>query len=111
MKKAFLLISLVILFVSNGFSQTTVTIQPNVALGKDAMVQWRTNTAYADTNYGWLPSYEAVAWTWSGKSGVVRSLLQFDLSSIPANVMITDAKLSLYNDPTSAENGGQHSSL
>lgn len=92
-------------------AQSTLILQPDRGAGKDAMIQWRTNTAYADSNYGYLPSYEAVAWTWSGAQGVVRSLLQFDLSLIPSNAIITDARLSLYNDPTCSENNGEHSSL
>lgn len=41
----------------------------------------------------------------------MRCLLEFDLSMIPSNAVITDARLSLFNDPTSAESGGQSLSL
>jgi hypothetical protein len=90
----------------------TITLQPNGASGKDAMIQHLLSDPAGDnTNYGNFGSLEAMAWTWSNQDGVVRGLLEFDLSSIPSNATVTDARLSLYNDPTSSENGGQHSSL
>ena len=45
------------------------------------------------------------AWTSGGINYDVRSLLKFDLSSIPANAKIISANLSLYSYPTPTLNG------
>lgn len=45
------------------------------------------------------PEVVAGAWT-SGSIVYIRSILKFDLSSIPANATILSAKLSLYSNPT-----------
>lgn len=37
------------------------------------------------------------AWTWSGVSGTIRGLMQFDLSTIPPNSVIESAELYLYH--------------
>ncbi|MCB0794242.1 MAG: DNRLRE domain-containing protein, partial [Flavobacteriales bacterium] len=55
------------------------------------------------------PSLAAVAWTNSGGPSNIRSLLAFDLDTLPVGAQILDARLSLYHDPTSSE--GEHSSL
>ena len=91
---------------------TTVTFQPNAASGKDALIEHiQVDPSGDNTNFGNFASFEAMAWTWSNDPGIIRSLMEFDLSSIPQNATVTDARLSLYNDPTSGENAGQHSSL
>lgn len=55
-----------------------------------------------------LPAYsfEGVAWTSGGFYYVGRSLLKFNLSGIPSNAHILDAKLSLYHNPTPDPPGG-----
>jgi len=45
------------------------------------------------------PDFSASAWT-SGVPITVRSIAQFDLSSIPATATIISAKLTLYSNPT-----------
>jgi hypothetical protein len=50
-----------------------------------------------------------MAWTSGGNPVVVRSLINFDLSSIPDGTTIKSAKLSLYNNSTSVNNSGKHS--
>jgi len=45
------------------------------------------------------PEVNAGAWTVGGTSVVVRSIVQFDLSSIPAGATIISAKLSLFTTP------------
>jgi hypothetical protein len=74
----------------NGNS-TTVTLQPDAANGKDAHLSSRNHT----TNYATLPYMGARAWTYSGAPNQARGLIDFDLSSLPNNVTITDAKLTL----------------
>lgn len=76
-------------------AQVTVTFQPNGTVGKDATIQ--SESSNAGNNFGTSDHYEAAAWTYSGNQGVVRSLLDFtELSTIPANSTIMDARLSLY---------------
>jgi len=45
------------------------------------------------------------AWTRNGLSFIVRSLLKFDLSSIPSNATIVSANLYLYSYPNPPHNG------
>ena len=105
-------LGIVILTGLGGFAQTTLALQPDGGGGKDALIYMLSNTgSVSDTNDGDCPSFEAVAWTWTGDPGVIRSLIEFDLSSIPSNAVIMDVRLSLYNDPTSSECGGQSLSL
>jgi hypothetical protein len=97
-----------------GSSQIPVTmvLQPDSALGKDANIHLlNLPPTGEDNNWGGSPDFATGAWTWSGNPGVIRSLIQFDLSSIPLAAVITDARLSLYNNPTSSFFFGQHSSL
>jgi hypothetical protein len=76
-------------------AQVTVTFQPNGTVGKDATVQ--SESSNANNNFGSSDHVEAAAWTYSGNQGVVRSLFDFtELSTIPANATIMDARISLY---------------
>ncbi len=108
-------LTLIIALLAGSFQQivsaTMVTFQPGVS-GKDAFIQHLLSDPSGDnTNFGDFRSMEAMAWTWSGQNGTLRSLLEFDLTSIPSNAVVSSAILSLHNDPASAENGGQHSIL
>ncbi|MBN2736653.1 MAG: DNRLRE domain-containing protein [Spirochaetales bacterium] len=53
-----------------------------------------------DNPAGYADYFAADAWTWSSRPGKVRSLLQFNLSSIASNKTITEAKLYLYSHPS-----------
>jgi hypothetical protein len=71
--------------------QTTFTSQPG-SEGKDARI-W--NGTHASTNYGndsWLSIADG------GADGIISSLIQFNLSSIPSNAIILNANLSLQPD-------------
>ncbi len=86
------------------FTTTTVlTLQPG-SEGKDGYINMNSNTPH-DPYYG----LNALAWTNSGLPLTTRSLIEFDLSSIPIETKIRSAYLSLYNDPTSLNNSGKHS--
>jgi hypothetical protein len=77
-------------------SNPCVTLQPDGAAGKDVLL----NSATPNTGY---PTHEEVSsynWTNQGNWTTGRSLLEFDLSQIPANSIITDAKLSLWCNTT-----------
>ncbi len=67
-------------------------VQPNAADGKDASVTTQVPTA----NYGTIPDYEGITWTCQSVLCNGRSLIQFDLSAIPATAQIDSAFLFLY---------------
>ncbi|MEP6648249.1 MAG: DNRLRE domain-containing protein [Saprospiraceae bacterium] len=53
----------------------------------------------------------SMSWTFQGSPGIMRSLLQFDMSTIPANSEIVYAYLSLYapDEPTTEFHSGSNS--
>jgi hypothetical protein len=87
----------------------TLTLQPNGDEGKDAIVASCVSCSYNDNNYGSTPDFLATAWTNSADESNLRSLIQFDLSSIPDGATIESAELSLFykNSP----GNGDHSTL
>ncbi|MEO5572051.1 MAG: DNRLRE domain-containing protein [Bacteroidia bacterium] len=106
MKNQLLTLASGCLFSVAGFSQT-LTLQPDPAAGKDAELFSCIPCGYNNRNFGTKKDLNAIAWTNSGSSSNIRSLLQFNLSSIPANALVTNAVLSLYFNPSSSE--GTHS--
>jgi hypothetical protein len=93
------------LFFSICFSQTEITLTPNSNEGKDAIVF----SNEANTNYGNYTDFISSAWTFSGSPGTIRSLIQFDLTSIPVGSTINFAYLSLYS--YNSQFNGSHSTL
>lgn len=81
------------------FAQRTVTLQPDALNGKDAPVYSCIPCSFSSSNYGNQPSFNAIAWTNNGNISNSRSLVQFDLSRIPANANILNAQLSLFANP------------
>ena len=75
-------------------STTTLTLQPNAADGKDAFLHGLPSEA--NVNYGDNPQFLASSWTIDFEEFLVRSIIDFDLSSIPSGATITGASLSLY---------------
>lgn len=69
---------------------TSLLLRPGAA-GKDAEIFSRE----VNTNYN-NDTYRGNAWTFSNQLGIVRGLLEFDLSSLPANAEVNAAYLSLY---------------
>ena len=89
-------------------AQTTIILRPDATAGKDALLHGLVSEV--NNNYGDTPDFYAAAWTFSGVPGVIRSIVEFDLASVPANASITSSKLSLYaRDNT--DGIGQHSTL
>ncbi len=112
MKKKIILFSaifILLISINDVFGQTTVVLQPDSVSGKDAFIYSVFPTVNSGTNRGLYSS----GWTWSGVYSTLRSFVQFDLSSIPADAYIISAKLSLYNDPGNSIvlTNGEHSSL
>jgi len=63
-------------------------------------------------NYGSSAEFMAMAWTNGGNNNIVRSLIDFDLSSIPSNVEILMAELTFYAINNTIHSQGQgHSQL
>lgn len=74
-------------------------LQPDGNAGKDAYIhslQAGSNGTYE--NYGNHPCIAAVTWYSGSATNKARSLFQFNLSSIPSNATIIEAKLSLYHN-------------
>lgn len=83
-----------LLGISQALAQITYTVQPDSNSGKDALVESRLPNTVAGTTY----IYNASAWTVQGVPTTFRSLVEFDISSIPSYAMITSATLTLYAD-------------
>lgn len=79
-------------------AQTTITLQPDSAAGKDT----RIDSYSPSTNNSTSPEFLAGMWTISGNWFTVRTLVEFDLSGIPANSIINSAFLSLYYNPNNS---------
>ena len=105
MKKQLLILS--IIFCSSVIqAQVTVQLKPGALCGKDALLHGLPSEA--NINYGNNDQLPADAWTFSGNPGVVRAVLEFDLSSIPVGATVQSATLSLH--AIDFTNGlGQHS--
>ncbi|MEO5570952.1 MAG: DNRLRE domain-containing protein [Bacteroidia bacterium] len=107
MKKHLLIIGYLSALSTLSLAQTTtITLQPGPTDGKDAEVFGCVPCGYDVRNFGDKKDLDAIAWTNNGNVTNVRSLFQFDLSSIPAGATIVDARLSLYNYAASQE--GDH---
>lgn len=85
-------------------AQTTLTLQPDSTAGKDAWI-WSFQPARQinlgvtnGQNRGLHNVLRAEVWKWGGLAtpDTIRALLQFDLSAIPRNAIVLEAKLSLY---------------
>jgi hypothetical protein len=80
----------------------SVIIQPVSEDGVDAVIwyiqdQTTQHGATNTTNFGYDTELPTIEWTFSGSPGHVQSLIQFDLSTIPAPVTITSAQLTLFD--------------
>ena len=97
--RKYLLGILLLSLISAGvFSQTTTyTVQPDPTAGKDAYINHKdASDTYGNNNCGTCTTIPGLRWTSGGIWFNGRSLMQFDLSSIPTNAIVTSAKLYLY---------------
>ena len=93
MKTPFLLLSfcffqIIGISIVNG---QTLTLQPGPVDGMDTRL-----CSVAGYSTSSSPELPVAAWTYQGTAGVDHSFIYFDLSSIPAGALITDAQLFLY---------------
>lgn len=99
-KKEILFIALIAVSIL-GNAQKTLVLQPDNISGKDATIASISNIYWDgdrnNTNYGNIQVLATYAWTFGGDPGMSRFLIEFDLSSIPKNCVISSAKLSLYH--------------
>src|ERR1039457_4771235 len=86
--KKILLSILTLLFISLSINAQTITLHP--------VQEGLVDSLYPANNYPNYPDFIANAWTSGGNPLLERSLMQFDLSSIPNNASIISAQLSLY---------------
>ncbi|MFI5173129.1 MAG: DNRLRE domain-containing protein [Chitinophagales bacterium] len=90
-------------------SQTSLILQPGAEEGKDA---WIGNyPSYINENFGDMIEFDAWAWTSGGVITNIRSLVEFDLSSIPEGSEIISAQLNLFYNPDTWFGGGVHSGV
>lgn len=87
------------------FAQSTLILQPDANAGKDALI----NSATPSTNYSTHEEVSTYYWTNQGSWTTGRSLLQFDLSQLPSNAVITNATLSLWCNTTTMSTQQLHS--
>lgn len=66
-------------------------------------------SSYPDANWYGEPHIWAYAWTQGGIETIIRPLLHFDLSSVPAGATVEEALLILHYDPTTTPSGWTHS--
>jgi hypothetical protein len=98
MKPFILAVLLFWLLFPSLFSQKTIILQPGPADGTDTYI----NSAFPDQQWGNNPNLVPCAWTYEGVFGIGRALTLFDLSQIPADAQILDARLTLFYDPAAA---------
>ncbi len=92
MRPHYLLLFLIVYIPYAGFAQNILTITPSA----DCTIGYHDNYNTENNNYDWSPHYDAVAQP--GTQGGVnksRSLMTFDLSSIPSDATVLAAFLSL----------------
>ena len=88
-------------FSAIAICQTTIVLQPGPSDGDDAIVS---QNRPSQTHGNYL-AFLAQAWTFQGIPGITRSVIRFDLSSIPDGATILEANLSLYFADDSPDEG------
>lgn len=73
---------------------STYTVQPNALEGMDAHIINRPD--YIDQNFGLHPGFRSMAWTLGGVPFTGRSLIKFDLDTIPIGSEVRQARLYMY---------------
>ncbi len=90
-------------------AQMSVTLTPS----RDAYLHMALKPGceyYANTNYGNNPRFYSGEWSASGYRVNQRSLIDFDVASLPADAVILEARLSLYSMSPQTNDDYRHSS-
>lgn len=82
---------------------TTLTLHVNDGNGGDTFIHDGPTQQY--NNYSNVPALNIYAWTNSGQPGIKRSFLKFDLSIVPPDAVVNNARLSLFYNPDDAAEG------
>jgi hypothetical protein len=94
---------------------TCLSLQPHNTTcdnGKDAVLSdCAACGGWDNDNFGANDDFMAATWTVNGNKSTARSLLSFDLASVPANATVTSATLYLYHNPSSGSGNIGHSQL
>jgi hypothetical protein len=98
----YLILLLNLLFCINTFGQSVLVITPDASNSKDCEIF----SLQPTTNFQ-SPILRGNAWTFSGSVGIQRSMIQFDMSKLPQNIIIDSAYLSLFSP--SPDNNQTHS--
>lgn len=95
---SFLIITttLVFIFSCKKESDYVISLQPDSAFGKDAFIEDYPYDDYRNRNWGKSEAFAAISWTAGGVPLVVRSFIDFNFDTLPANAIIESAKLSLF---------------
>jgi PKD repeat protein len=80
-------------------NSTCITLVSDATAGPD--IDATIDTQYPGTNYATTPDFSSETWTCGGPLCLGRSLIRFDLSSIPAGSTIVSSNLYLYANLTS----------
>ncbi len=92
MKKFYLILTVIFFFINYLNAQDTVYIDISPGKGMDV----ESCSISPDQNYEPRYFINTYAWTIGGTLNISRGFLQFDLSSLPANCNLLEAKLFLY---------------
>ncbi len=109
-KVVFIIVSIWVVLSVKGqvpINQKTVTLSPS----KDAMVWLKHgDDVFKNTNYGLNDHLRIIAGTHGGALSFYRTFMEFDLSSIPQNAVVTDVKLYLYAQGDHSQTSGSNES-
>jgi hypothetical protein len=101
---------LVVTFTPEEETEACLQFRIDSGCGEDTFVWYSGDDGYDNeiTNYSESQSMLVHAWTTNGLSDLGATLLQWKLEGIPEGAVITNAAISLYNDPTSPSFDGEH---
>jgi hypothetical protein len=98
MKNTIIILILFAFYLPFNISAKTLILHPDACEGKDAI----NGFIVPGSNYGSSEDLDVYAWTQGGNLNINRAYLDFNLSSIPNNAVITSATLYLYYNPTNS---------
>lgn len=98
------LLGILSLMYAGSNAQDTISIEFSSEYIKDAYI----NIVNSQTN-GESPSLISSVWTHYGEYGTGRSLIGFDFSGLREDIVVIDARLNLFHNPTSGHQG--HSTI